>query len=125
MPRLRGHHLVCLQFFVGKGYDRRFVRNVCRVIERAKRGRIVVVSGRDDVCVACPRKCVGVEELDDLALELLCLRVGDRVRWDEVRRRVRRILPVWTKRACRGCVWWRVCKRETLKFKCQPQRKHG
>lgn len=123
MPKLRGHHLICLQFFVGKGYNQRFVENTFKVLRNAK--RVIVVDGMDDVCKACPNKKCSVEELDRLALSLLSIKVGSVVRWDDVRRRLRRILPIWIRKACRGCRWWRICRNETLKFKCQLHGKHG
>ncbi len=127
MPKLRGHHLICLQFFVGKGYSRRFVRNTLKVLR--EKDRITIVDGLDDVCRAYPYNTNGrcsnprtsnerIWCLDRLALSLLSAKVGSRINWDEVRRKLPKVLPIWIKRACKGCRWWKICKNEMLKFKC-------
>ncbi len=127
MPRLRGHHLICLQFFVGKGYSRGFVRNTLKVLR--EKDKITIVDCLDDVCRACPYNTNGrcsnprtsnerIRGLDELALSLFSVRVGSRIRWDEVRRKLPKVLPIWIKKACKSCSWWKVCKNEMLKFKC-------
>ena len=129
MAKLRGHHLICLQFFVGKGYSPKFVKNTFRVLRNAK--KIRVISGIDEVCKACPNLIEGrcpeekVKELDRLAIFLLSINVGSVVNWDEIERRLPRIIPIWVRKACKKCKWWRVCKVEILKFKCQLHGKHG
>lgn len=37
MSSLRGHHLICLHFFKGEGYDAAFVENLARVIAQTKK----------------------------------------------------------------------------------------
>ncbi len=127
MPKLRGHHLICLQFFIEKGYSPKFARNTSKILNT--KGDVIVVNGLDDVCKVCPY-CIGgkcrnpttsdkkIRELDRLALSLLSVKVGSKISWSEVKRRLPNILPIWVKRACMGCIWWKVCKNEILKFKC-------
>ena len=121
--RLRGHHLICLHFFHGKGYSPEFVVNMMHTLERLDEGRGIVVEGRDDVCSACPSrfdeaKCIllsethhsgGIRELDRIALELLDMQVGDEFDFNEVRRKVRPILAEWRETACAGCDWEPTC----------------
>jgi hypothetical protein len=58
--RIRGHHLICLQFFHGEGYSPEFVRILFNVIDRLARGeKGIVVIGADDVCAACPALAKG------------------------------------------------------------------
>lgn len=53
--RLRGHNLLCIQGFVGKGYSPEFVANMTRVVDSLGRNaRIEVVAEPDDLCDACP-----------------------------------------------------------------------
>lgn len=122
MPKLRGHHLICLQFFVGKGYNCRFVKNTFKVLKRVRKGRIRITNGLDDVCQACPYgidgRCVNpktsdktIRKLDKVALLLLSIKPGSNVSWNDVRRRLPEILPIWIEKACKGCIWWRICKR--------------
>ena len=60
--KLRGHHLICLPFFTGDGYNPEFIRNLKEILIRAQSGEEVeVCSGVDDVCTMCPflkeRRC--------------------------------------------------------------------
>lgn len=49
--RLRGHHLLCMLTYVGKGYTPGFTVNYDRLAERLNRGEeIEIVSGPDDIC---------------------------------------------------------------------------
>ncbi|MBT0569179.1 DUF1284 domain-containing protein [Curvibacter sp. CHRR-16] len=49
--RLRGHHLLCLLTYIGKGYTPRFTAHFNRVLARIQAGEEVqLVSGPDDIC---------------------------------------------------------------------------
>ena len=53
--RIRGHNLLCIQGFVGKGYSPEFVANMTRVVESLGDDVEVTVVDRPDVlCEACP-----------------------------------------------------------------------
>ena len=119
-PKLRGHHLICLQFYRGEGYSEDFVKNLESVLERAKERGVLIVEGADDVCRSCPYlidgKCSykeGAEEeiryLDMLALTLLGLSAERVVNWEEVREKVFGILDEWKDKACEECEWRKVC----------------
>lgn len=110
---------MCLHFFHGEGYPAEFIVNLMRVNERLQQSVITVVASADDICAACPSR---VEEtcraelsgepitrLDETALELLSLRVGDTVRFDHVRERLPGLIAEWRKRACDGCGWEDAC----------------
>ncbi len=121
MVKLRGHHLICLHFFRGEGYNEEFVSNLKRVLEEAEK-EIVVISGADDVCVVCPYLVDGIcrysedsdehiAELDRLALKLLNLQHGSRLKWDDLKEKIGKILPEWKKYACSECDWRKVCEK--------------
>ena len=118
MSRLRGHHLICLNFFKGEGYSREFSENIWGILENEK---IQVVFGADDVCIKCPYLknglCVysekaeeSVTELDQMAYRLLDVYPGDTVRWDEIKRKIPRIMKKWKDFACADCDWKNVCE---------------
>lgn len=120
--RLRGHHLMCLQWYRGEGYSPGFVHNLEAVLDRCGKAETLVVHGADDVCAACPDLSEGscghaegmdaeVSRLDDLALELLGLSEGDAVDFGQVREMLGASLPVWREQACGGCEWRVVCAR--------------
>jgi hypothetical protein len=121
--RLRGHHLICLHFFHGKGYSPEFVVNMMHTLERLEERPGIIVDGADDVCEACPsksdeKKCIllseshhegGIRELDELALELLELSPGDVVDYGDIRTKIPMILKEWRLKACAGCDWEPTC----------------
>jgi hypothetical protein len=119
--KLRGHHLVCLQFFRGEGYNREFIANLEDVIGRAEKGEeIEVVEGADDVCRACPAlkgdECVAkpgvdaeIREMDKEAASHLGVKVGERVRWQEVSPKVAATPKDWFAGFCAGCDWEKAC----------------
>jgi len=84
MLTLRGHHLICLYFFSGKGYDAPFIENLRDVLKRAEDEEIEIISTADNICTKCPYlkdyKCIydnnayeEIREMDETALKLLNL----------------------------------------------------
>lgn len=121
---LRPHHLICLQFFRGEGYDTRFIDNLTEVIGRARDAGVIVVSGADDVCGACPglgsdQRCTDphageaeVTRIDALASELLALAPGDVTSLALVAEMLSEdavAVGRWRYEACDGCTWEEVC----------------
>ena len=50
---LRGHHLLCMLTYVGRGYSDDFIRNYDGIVARLSRGETIeVVRGTDDICTA-------------------------------------------------------------------------
>ena len=115
MTRLRGHHLICLNFFKGEGYSEEFVEAVKEAVSSEK---VVVVSGGDDVCETCPSwenecKAYGedyIRRIDELALSLLEVNEGEEVSWKEIRERLKSAMKTWRREVCSECEWLRVCK---------------
>lgn len=49
--KLRGHHLLCLLAYKGKGYTPEFSLNFTRIVRRLSRGEeAIIVAGADDLC---------------------------------------------------------------------------
>jgi len=129
--RLRGHHLICLHFFSGEGYDSEFVENLRKVLKRAEAGEeIEVSSGADDVCRKCPHlrgeRCLydknaedEIREMDWSALKLLGLENRRKVKWVEIREKIPGILQGWSKDYCRECDWRTVCEQVIMPLKHQ------
>lgn len=58
--RLRGHHLLCMLTYIGKGYSPAFVVNYDTIAGRLSRGEdILLVNGPDDICqpLLCDYDC--------------------------------------------------------------------
>lgn len=123
MPiQLRGHHLLCLLGFRGMGYSEHFADNMKSVYERLRMEPDVlveIVRGVDDLCCCFPsdqpNHCdqTGVHTRDETVIEHLGLRVGERLPWEQILKRIRtnlepRHVPLW----CQGCPWLKygVCE---------------
>ncbi|MCD6572414.1 MAG: DUF1284 domain-containing protein [Thermoplasmata archaeon] len=115
--KLRGHHLICLQFFKGKGYSKDFVNNAKKWVEFWESNSAEIVKNADDICSLCPFLKNGrcnhpgykVDEIDELALTLLGLKTGDRVRKDFVKKYFPKIFKEWREKACKKCEWKKIC----------------
>lgn len=122
MPVLRGHHLICLHFFHGEGYNESFVRNLKEILRKIEQEEIKITNGADDVCKSCPylknNRCEydegadeEVREMDERALELLDIKAGERIKWDEIKKELPQIFSLWYANYCYDCDWNRVCEK--------------
>ncbi len=127
MPKLRGHHLICLHFFNGMGYDEEFIKELKRTIVRTSQEPVDVVAGPDDVCKRCPHlregRCAyttGADEeitfMDGEALRLLGLSSGSSVQWQDLRHSIQRVFSRWHEAYCTDCDWRSACE-ESPRFK--------
>ena len=122
--QLRGHHLICLQFYRGQGYSDDFVANLDRVLATVVESPALVVSAPDDVCFACPglgtdgtcqHPDTGEAEalrIDALALQLLDVAIGERLSLTEARSRLAgdsEARDRWQAESCQGCSWCSAC----------------
>lgn len=122
MPLLRGHHLICLHFFNGDGYDEGFINNLGAILNCAEEGGITISSGADDICRCCPylkeSSCQYTEnsdeeirDMDIEALALLSLSIGDKAKWDGIKNTVPEIFQNWYLSRCAKCDWIDACKK--------------
>ena len=59
MIKLRPHHLLCTQTFVGMGYDNDFVENMTCIVDYLRgndSAEVEIIFSTDDVCEKCPHK---------------------------------------------------------------------
>jgi hypothetical protein len=123
--RLRGHHLICLHFFSGEGYNCEFVENLRKILERAGSGEeIEICTGVDDICKKCPHlkeeRCFfdknsenEMIKMDMRAIKLLRLSAHGKVQWLKIRDKIPEIIKEWANTYCKACGWKKACK-ETL-----------
>ena len=55
--KLRPHHLMCIQSYVGKGYDEDFVKVMDKITYELRNNKeylINIVFSTDDICISCP-----------------------------------------------------------------------
>ncbi|MEE8403709.1 MAG: DUF1284 domain-containing protein [Candidatus Hydrothermarchaeaceae archaeon] len=125
MTSLRGHHLICLHFFRGEGYDAAFIENLVRVIDLTKSDGTTVQSGADDICASCPNLAGGecnykggnnerIEGLDATALGLLGLKAGENAEWGALKSMLPEIFSEWVAGACLKCDFLDTCRSTDL-----------
>ncbi|RLI09872.1 DUF1284 domain-containing protein [Candidatus Bathyarchaeota archaeon] len=113
---LRGHHLICLNFLT-EAFGPEFTELLMDVRERALAGEeIKIIEGPDELCRACPLFKAGrceyeedVAEMDEDALEMLGLKVGDVVRMEQVRAVLRQRAEE-LREFCEGCEFLEACR---------------
>lgn len=119
---LRPHHALCIQFFEGKGYSDAFISHMSAVISALQSDdpAVMLHDGCDVLCEKCPHNAGDVCETDDKvraiderALALLELSIGDTLRWNElsVRAYDRIIGCSKLSEVCRDCQWLTICKK--------------
>ena len=123
--QLRGHHLICLQFYRGQGYSDEFVANLDRVRDAAAETPALVVSGPDDVCASCPglgsdgtcqHPQTGEAEalrIDALALQLVDAAIGETLSLSQARSRLAADPAArerWRTESCATCPWDSTCE---------------
>lgn len=115
--KLRGHHLICLNFFRGEGYSKKYIDNIYSVLQKKE---IEIVEGPDDVCAVCPyqkdNKCGNSEYTneniltqDREALSLLEFKPGMVVNWKIIAAKLPHILDKWKPQFCIECNYREVC----------------
>ncbi|MBI4308042.1 MAG: DUF1284 domain-containing protein [Chloroflexi bacterium] len=118
--RLRGHHLLCVLGFRGKGYSAAFVENMARVVGHIRLEKdtpVRVLLKPDDICHPCPfrldDRCrrkpdaeerVQVHDADVMAR--LGVLGGAMLPWSEIEARIaKHIAPEDLHQICRTCSW--------------------
>ncbi|MCX8027346.1 MAG: DUF1284 domain-containing protein [Thermodesulfovibrionales bacterium] len=120
LPKLRGHHLICLHFYKGEGYDEGFISSLNNLMVDVNNKGVVVVDGPDDVCFKCPHlkheKCTfsdnaedEIIEMDRLALKLTELKTGECVRWQDIAEKLPSLIQTWHIKFCLTCFWLKKC----------------
>jgi len=115
--KLRGHHLICLNFFRGEGYSEEFIKNIYSVIGKEK---VEIVAGPDEVCARCPylkdNKCSNGDYTDEKimfedkeALRLLGFKHGMVVDWKMISAKLPEIIEEWKAQFCMNCGYLEVC----------------
>ena len=128
--KLRGHHLLCMLPYIGRGYTERFTQNFDALVERLNHGAsIKIVAGMDDVCAAlhcgdngdykdaehCKRE--RALERDKTALQDVGAALGRELKSGEVLAFTPEITAILREKfangslrqACNGCEWFGIC----------------
>ena len=117
MIKLRFHHLLCLYYFKGYGYDEAFVKNMKEIKERINDEKIMVISSFDDLCFSCPNKgksCRWEEKVlkyDKNIQNLTNINEGDILTYKEILAKLDKVIKSGNRmHACDDCKWSTYCK---------------
>lgn len=117
----RGHHLICLHFFNGEGYNAEFIENLSTTLEAVRDADIEICHGADNICKKCPslkddicQFSQGADKeirtMDAMALTLLGAVPGDKLDWQQIREKLSLIFEEWHAAWCVNCGWRRACE---------------
>ena len=123
----RGHHLICLHFYKGEGYNDDYIEHLSNTLELAEKGAIEICEGADCICAKCPNlsddNCAyyenaeaDIRRMDATALDLFGLSPDTSIPWKEVREKVEKIFHDWYGLYCKDCNWISACQKN-VRFK--------
>lgn len=125
--KIRPHHILCLNNFIGKGYSNNFTKNMSDIKNSLTtlNKDIYISSCCDDVCQNCPhrngRYCTTnkkVEMLDKKTLEILGLKDNSSYSWDYLsflfKQKVLQCNQL--EYICSGCCWLELCTEITKDY---------
>lgn len=116
--RLRPHHSMCLQFFVGKGYSAPFNRKMSETLSLPSDTKVTVTFGLDDICGHCPNhpdgKCTSeahVSEIDSAVASILLWTEGSETTLGEFIARAEQDITRkgLLRKTCRNCSFMEIC----------------
>ncbi|MCM1000941.1 MAG: DUF1284 domain-containing protein [Wolbachia endosymbiont of Melophagus ovinus] len=128
MIRFRPHHFMCTLAFRGYGYSQGFVKNYRKIANKVianPNTQIKVIGNLDSICSACPNQTkkgecttqAKVLELDRRHMEVLEIKIGETLTWNEAVKRIREKMSLEKfDYACEKCNWqpYGMCKSALL-----------
>lgn len=122
--KIRGHHLLCMLSWRGKGYDENFTENMEKTVKALKNNPasyILLTDQSDIICSACPHSRGGncskkkdsekkVKNLDLKIISRFGLKQGETIQiktaWGKIKKG---ILPKDLTKICGECEWLDYC----------------
>ena len=113
---IRPHHMLCMQFFEGKGYSDGFVASMAAIKEKLEKEdpQVEIVEGTDDVCKNCPHNMGGacenedsVRQHDKRVYDKVIETVGNSAKWSNITKAIREniIDSGKMRETCGKCQW--------------------
>ena len=120
--KLRPHHLLCTQTYIGKGYDEHFVINMTAITNRLRsedNTNIQIVFDTDDICDKCPKKsgdglCAEndrVMNLDKKIIDYFGIEQKPYIYQDIIKQIDIKMTADIRDDICGGCEWYYICKK--------------
>lgn len=124
MIKLRGHHILCIEGFIGHGYSTQFVENMKKIISELERNPdILLLNSSDDICSCCPNLCEGrcmnenggeddVKKMDSQFYKKTGLCVGKVYKYSNIKNIIYNVFKNKSdlNGICNICSWNRICK---------------
>ena len=120
----RIHHIVCMQSFIGKGYNKEFTENFSNILQFLKSNPlykcITLVNHCDDLCKYCPNRLQNnicnkesfVQYLDTSYQAILNINCNNKYSFKEINNIVKNNLNVNIfKNICSNCQWFSICNK--------------
>lgn len=121
--KMRPHHGLCLQFFIGKGYGGGFEKNMVGVSLTLKNNpetQIMLVGKPDAICGCCPHNLCGtcesaekVARYDKECLAFCGLDFEQILTWNNFRHLIMSDIisvPERRRKVCADCEWDPICQ---------------
>lgn len=118
---LRPHHLLCLRFFIGRGYDDVFSARMAalqqELWERPER-MVLFAQGGDGLCAVCPHRAGNAcsspkpSRYDETILRIMDRQIGEAAPfavWEKLMEE-RILKPGRLSEICGDCEWWGICE---------------
>ena len=126
--KLRPHHLLCQEFFVGHGYSEEFVRNLDSIIQELRTNNPIVeiIDTNDDVCKCCPNlingKCKDIDKVKvyDQNVSKLADFNYTTYNYNDLRQAILDKIvksSIDIKNICNDCCWINICEEIRKKMK--------
>ena len=129
MNKLRPHHLLCLQSFVGKGYDLKFTQNIVRLLNNLRTNpKVSITFHEDSVCTSCPnniessndqstkacKTILKVQRYDQSIAMILSLSENQMIDFNEASTELRHRIQSRAdlESICGDCEWFELCLSE-------------
>lgn len=116
---LRPHHLLCLNFYSGKGYNKVFNEQIGYIYKNlAYNPEIKIVKGHDCLCYSCPNMIENickdhnkVLKYDTLVLDYCNITYDSTYYWEDINKIVNNkiILNNRLISICSDCCWFDIC----------------
>ncbi|MEJ8737996.1 DUF1284 domain-containing protein [Erysipelotrichaceae bacterium HCN-30851] len=120
--KLRPHHILCIQKFIGKGYNEDFTLHMNAIVSKLidnPKVQITITHGCDDICERCPNNinelCTSfdkVARLDTSVLMICNFDYGQTVSWIKLANKARRCIFETNRfnNICHECEWNEICR---------------
>lgn len=118
--KIRPHHLLCVQNYIGYGYNEEFRLHMDEMTKNlAEDPGVVIHEGCDDICTACPHDkdgtCTSLDKVDRMDSEVLLacgLKYGDKSKWKDLASLAKKKVfdTDGFHEICNKCQWYDICR---------------